>query len=103
MRSAEAIKSWRDIAEVRGMIVGARDARRALNSVGVRPDKENGVVERGGSEATTVAGDATGLGLRAAFSSVAARLCLSWSDKSSPVLVVLRFAAELGFRPTTIP
>lgn len=90
------------------MIVGARDARRALNSVGVRPDSENGVVERGGSDATTVAGDTAvyglwGLGLRAVFSSVEARLYLSCSDNSSLVLAVLRFAAELAVRPTTVP
>lgn len=51
------------MADVRGMIVGARDARRALNKVGVRPESENGVVERGGSLATAVAGDATVWGL----------------------------------------
>lgn len=36
----------RVMAEERGMIVGAREARFMLNSVGVRPDNENGVVER---------------------------------------------------------
>lgn len=87
------------------MTVGARDARRALKSVGVRPDRENGVVERGGSDPTTVAGDATvlGLTLRAAFSLVPDRFCLSCSDKSSLVLAVLRLTVELGFNPTTVP
>ena len=51
------------MADVRGMIVGARDARRALNSVGVRPEREKGVVERGGSDATAVAGDMAVWGL----------------------------------------
>ena len=87
------------------MIVGARDARRALNKADVLPDNEKGVVERGGSDPTAVDGDtaAWGLGLRAAFSSNEARLCRSWSDSSSPVLAVLRFAAEFGLRPTTVP
>lgn len=106
MRSADAMRSCREMADVRGMMVGARDARRALKSVGVRPDSENGVVERGGS--TAVAGDIAvcglcGLGLRTAFSSAPDRFCLSWSDNSSLVLVVLRFAAEFGLRPTTVP
>jgi hypothetical protein len=72
-------------------MVGARDARLAPNNVGVRPDKEKGVVERGGSEPTAVVGEAglCGLGLRAAFSSMEARLRLSCSDNSSPVLAVL--------------
>lgn len=80
MRSAEAMRSWREIAADRGMMVGAREARRA-NSVGVRPEREKGVVERGGSDATAVPGEVDiirGLGLRAAFSlSVAARVRLS--------------------------
>lgn len=46
MRSADAMRSWRVIAWERGMIVGARDAR--LKRVGVRPEREKGVVERGG-------------------------------------------------------
>lgn len=36
------------MAEERGMIVGAREARRMLKRVGVRPEREKGVVERGG-------------------------------------------------------
>lgn len=39
------------------MMVGARDARRALKSADARPDNENGIVERSGSIA--VAGKAT--------------------------------------------
>jgi hypothetical protein len=39
----------RVMAADRGMMVGARDTRFVLNSVGVRPDNENGVVDRGGS------------------------------------------------------
>lgn len=75
------------------MTVGAREARRAPNNVGVRPDRENGVVERGGSDPTAVAGETglCGLGLRAAFSSMEARLRLSCSDNISPVLAVLLF------------
>lgn len=37
------------MAAERGITVGAREARRRLKSVGVRPDSEKGVVERGGS------------------------------------------------------
>ena len=91
------------------MIVGAREARRMLKSVGVRPESENGVVERGGSDATAVCVpgevDMTrGLGLRPAFSlSTVARFCLSWSDMRSAVLVVLRFVPMCGFMPTTVP
>lgn len=105
MRSADAMRSWREMADVLGMMVGARDARRAPNSVGVRPDRENGVVERGGSEPTAVVGDTglCGLGLRAAFSSMEARLCLSWSDSISVVLVVLLFVPIWGVKPTTVP
>jgi hypothetical protein len=64
MRSADAMRSIRVIAAERGMIVGARDARFVLNRVGVRPDnerpdRENGVVDRGGSyPSTAVGGDA---------------------------------------------
>lgn len=93
------------IAAERGMTVGAREAR--LNRVGVRPESEKGVVERGGSVATAVPGDVDimrGLGLRPAFSSpAAARLCLSCSDNISPVLVVLRFVPVCGLSPTTVP
>ena len=76
------------------MIVGAREARRVLKRVGVRPDKEKGVVERGGSVATAVPGDVDcirGLGLRA-FSSIPPALRLVWSSMSV-VLVVLRLVA----------
>lgn len=69
IRSAEAMRSSLEIAEVRGMIVGAREARRWLKRVGVRPEREKGVVERGGSVATAVPGEVEailGLGLRAA-------------------------------------
>ena len=40
-------------------MVGARDARFMLNNVGVRPDKENGVVDRGGSDPSTAVGGET--------------------------------------------
>ena len=75
------------------MMVGAREARRA-NNVGVRPDIEKGVVERGGSvEATAVVGETglPGVGLRGDFSSIDDRFRLSCSDIISPVLVVLLF------------
>jgi len=81
------------MAAERGMIVGARDARFVLNNVGVLPDSENGVVDRGGSyPSTAVGGDAdatrgsmpgvVGRGLvdwgsPPGFSSVEARLRLS--------------------------
>jgi hypothetical protein len=59
MRSADAIRSMRVMAAERGMMVGARDARFVLNSVGVRPVNENGVVDRAGSyPSTAVGGDA---------------------------------------------
>jgi hypothetical protein len=49
MRSAEAIKSVREMAEERGITVGARDARLILKRVGVRPPvREKGVVDRSG-------------------------------------------------------
>ena len=90
------------------MTVGAREAR--LKSVGVRPESENGVVDRGGSVVPTAVcpGETDrmrGLGLRAAFSSnpPAARFCLSWSLSISPVLAVLRFVPVPGLRPTTVP
>lgn len=93
MRSADAMRSIRVMAAERGITVGARDARLMLNSVGVRPDKEKGVVDRGGSyPSTAVGGDADATrgstpgvvgrgvvdwGSPADFSSVAARLRLS--------------------------
>ena len=90
-------------------MVGAREARRLLKRVGVLPEREKGVVERGGSVATAVFGDTLcmrGLGLRAAcFSSTVpaeARLARSWSVRSSPVLVVLRFVPVCGFNPSTV-
>jgi len=59
MRSADAIRSVRVMAAERGMMVGARDVRFVLNSVGVRPVNENGVVDRAGSyPSTAVGGDA---------------------------------------------
>jgi len=48
MRSAEAMRSKRLMAAERGMTVGARDARLRLKSVGVRPETEKGVEDRGG-------------------------------------------------------
>ena len=86
-------------------MVGAREAR--LNRVGVRPDREKGVVERGGSVVFTAVwpGETEvmrGLGLRA-FSPVAARFSLSWSESISPVLAVLRFVPVCGLSPTTVP
>ena len=74
-------------------MVGARDTRLVLNSVGVRPDNEKGVVDLGGSYPSTAVGgdaDATrgsvpgvlGCGLidrwsAVCFSSIAARFRLS--------------------------
>lgn len=117
MRSADAMRSIRVIAAERGMIVGAREARRRLNSVGVRPESENGVVERGGSYSAT-GGDADAIrslstpGVRGRglverpptrFSSPAAtRACFSGSFSMSAVLVVLRLPG-FGWRPTTVP
>ena len=49
----------RVMAADRGMIVGARDVRFVLNSVGVRPVKENGVVDRAGSYLSTAVGGDT--------------------------------------------
>lgn len=49
MRSADAMRSARVIAAERGMTVGAREARLRLKRVGVRPEREKGVVDRGGS------------------------------------------------------
>ena len=48
MRSAEAMRSNRLMAAERGITVGARDARLRLKSVGVRPESEKGVEDRGG-------------------------------------------------------
>ena len=48
MRSAEAMRSNRLMAAERGITVGARDARLKLKSVGVRPEREKGVEDRGG-------------------------------------------------------
>jgi hypothetical protein len=59
MRSADAMRSMRLIAAERGMTVGARDARLRLKSVGVRPESEKGVVERGGSYAAFGDAEAT--------------------------------------------
>jgi hypothetical protein len=111
------MRSSREIAAERGMTVGAREARRMLKRVGVRPEIEKGVVERGGSY-SPAGGDADAIrslsspGVRgrglvetppARFSSpAAARACFSWSLSISPVLVVLRFTA-FGWRPTTVP
>lgn len=89
------------------MMVGAREARLAPKTVGVRPERENGVVERGGSEPTAVVGEMAwwGLGLRAAaaFSSMEDRLRLSCSEGISLVLAVLLFVPVCGFSPTTVP
>ena len=57
MRSADAIRSMRLMAEERGMIVGAREAR-LVNKVGVLRDKEKGVEERGGWDPSSSSGDA---------------------------------------------
>ncbi len=57
MRSADAMRSCREMADVRRITVGARDARRLAKSVGVRPEREKGVEERGGSDPTAVPGD----------------------------------------------
>jgi hypothetical protein len=58
MRSADAIRSMRVMAAERGIIVGLRDAHFVLNSVGIKPVKENGVVDRAGSyPSTAVSGD----------------------------------------------
>ena len=91
------------------MMVGAREAR--LKIVGVRPESENGVVERGGSDATAVLGvyvfgeteRMRGLGLLPFSFPTAAKLFRSCSGKSSLVLVVLRFVPVCGFSPTTVP
>lgn len=45
------------MAEERGMIVGAREAR-LVNKVGVLRDKEKGVEERGGWDPSSSSGDA---------------------------------------------
>jgi hypothetical protein len=48
------------MAAERGMNVGARDARLRLKRADVRPEREKGVVDRGGSRSglfTAVAGD----------------------------------------------
>lgn len=97
--------------------MGAREARRKLNRADVRPESENGVVERGGS-CSAAGGDADairsfksiprgGRGLvelpPARRSSPAVdKVCFSWSFKSSAVLVVLRFGL-FSWAPTTAP
>src|SRR5260221_2015663 len=106
MRSALAIRSARVMAALRGMMVGAREARRE-KKVGVRLPRENGVEERGcaGVEAracsrsvpTAVRGDVDannrGSGV-VERSVVAGRLSFSCiSAAISAVLAVLRFAA----------
>lgn len=87
------------------MTVGARDARFKLNKVGVRPDSEKGVDDRGwssaGGEPTLVPSDMGvmkfGLVERApCFSSVAAKCRFSCSPTKSPVLAVLRFPLPSG-------
>lgn len=114
MRSADAMRSMRVMGAERGIMVGARDARLVLNSVGVRPDNEKGVVDLGGSYPSTAVGgdaDATrgsapGLVDRwsaACFSSVAARFRLSCSVNISPVLAVLLFVPPPLGIPTTVP
>jgi len=58
------MRSRREIAEERGMTVGARDERLRLKSVGVRLEREKGVVDRGGSKSgllTAVGGDAAAM------------------------------------------
>lgn len=106
------MRSSREMAADRGMIVGALDARLWKN-VGVRRVSENGVVLLGGSCSlpTMVAafGDisrGSGDGLRAPlpppFSS--ASICRSCSASMSLVDAVLRFVPlGPGARPTTVP
>jgi len=105
------------MAEEREMTVGAEGARLISNRVGVRPESEKGVVERGGwpsadgGDATRVASETfatQGLVERPPFSSwslsTVARLRLSWSLISSLVLAVFRFVPPpSGLRPTTVP
>jgi hypothetical protein len=97
----------REMADERGMMVGALEARLKLNSGGVRAaERENGVDDRGGWSSWAVAGGGRGLVERrpnSVSSAVAAaeRLRLSWSGMMSPVLAVLRLVSEL--RPTTVP
>src|SRR6266850_2610049 len=112
MRSALATRSERAIGELRGMMVGARDARRE-KKVGVRLPRENGVDGRGcagvgearacsRSVPTAVAGDvdasSRGSGL-VERSAVPRFSCIS--VVISAVLAVLRLAA--GWAPTTVP
>lgn len=59
MRSADSMRLSLVIAVERGITVGAREARFMLNNVGVRPDKEKGVVERGGSNGSFGDAEAT--------------------------------------------
>ena len=59
MRSAEAIRSNLEIAAERGMTVGALDARLRLKRVGVRPEREKGVDERGALSKPSGDADAT--------------------------------------------
>lgn len=100
----------RVMADERGMIVGALDARFRLKRVGVRPEREKGVVERGGFSS----GEAAALRLSGGRGLVerrpnslssefptAERLRLSCSGNASAVLAVLRFVS--GLRPTTVP
>ena len=93
MRSAEAMRSMRVIAADLGMTVGAREARFKLKRVGVRPDREKGVVDL--STVSDVVGRL----------SAVARSRLSWSVSISPVLAVLRFVLGLWseLSPTTVP
>jgi hypothetical protein len=115
MRSADAIRFSRVIAEDRGITVGAREVR-LLNKVGVRPDNENGVVERGVSYPSVAGLD---VGIRLPFSpfdgpkGLGERLSPNFSSASparSPLskfkfswLVILRFPPLFGWRPTTVP
>ncbi len=102
------------MAAERGIIVGAREARFRLKRVGVRPEREKGVDERGArsipsagdadatrvwSDNAAVAGRGTGLVERGSLE--AARLSLSCSE--TPVLEVLLFVIPPSLRPTTVP
>lgn len=104
------------MAADRGMTVGAREARLRLKRVGVRPEREKGVDERGArsipsvgdvdatlvwSDRAAVAGLGAGLVERRPLSLPdPAKLALSWSD--TPVLEVLLFVIPPS-RPTTVP
>jgi hypothetical protein len=97
----------REMADERGMTVGALEARLKLKRGDVRAAvKENGVEDRGGWSSWEVAAGGRGLverrpNSRSSAVPVAERLRLSWSVIISPVLVVLRFVS--GLRPTTVP